>query len=64
MKRGFIKEQSNYDFKGVMGKNDFEGLVHFEKHKKNGQKEIHPNRVVDQLYRSKIKKIDRNLEEL
>ena len=64
MKRGFMKEESRYDFKAVMGKKDFEGIVTFEKHKKKNTKELYSNRVVDELYRSKIRKIDRNLNEL
>ena len=42
MKRGFMKEESRYDFKAVMGKKDFEGIVTFEKHKKKNTKELYP----------------------
>ena len=33
MKNGFVRETTT-EFRGIMNKKDYEGLVHFEKHKK------------------------------
>lgn len=64
MRQGFIKEDSRMDIRGIMNKKDFEGIITFEKHKKNKDKDTHSNLVIDRLYKSKIKKIDKNLNEL
>lgn len=66
MKKGYIEETRNR-LSQVMEKNDFDRILEYEKKEKlehNCHGHKHAYRVVDSLYKQKIKKIDKNLSEL